>query len=81
MDFTLVIGGPDTAVVGGVSLAWVHLRRTTVGIEVSTVFQVAPYGLLKHGDRPLFVPHFFMQTLEDLSGCGTFKRPQKVEER
>ena len=36
MDFTLGIGGPDTDIGSGVSLAWVHLRRSTVVIEVST---------------------------------------------
>jgi len=37
MDFTLGIGSPDTDIGSGVSLAWVHLRRFTVVIEVSTV--------------------------------------------
>ena len=36
MDFTLGIGSPDTDIGSGVSLAWVHLRRSTVVIEVST---------------------------------------------
>ena len=38
MDFTLVIGDPDPDIIVVLSLAWVHLRRTKVGIEVSTVF-------------------------------------------
>ncbi len=38
MDFTLGLGYPDPDIGCGVSLAWVHLMRTTVAIEVSTVF-------------------------------------------
>jgi hypothetical protein len=38
MDFTLVIGGPDTDITFDLSLAWVHLRRSAVVLEVSTAF-------------------------------------------
>ena len=40
MDSTLVIGGPDTDINFGVSLAWVHLRRTTVGLEEHHVIDI-----------------------------------------
>ena len=36
MDFTLGFGSPDPNLIVAVSLAWVHLRRSTVVIEVST---------------------------------------------
>jgi hypothetical protein len=29
MDFTLGTGSPDTDIGGGVSFAWVHLRRSS----------------------------------------------------
>jgi len=37
MDSTLGPGSPDSDIGCGVSLAWVHLMRTTVAIEVSMV--------------------------------------------
>ena len=36
MDFALGLGYPDPDIGCGLSLAWVHLRRFTVGTGVST---------------------------------------------
>ena len=49
MDSTLVIGGPDTDINFGVSLAWMHLRRTTVGLEAIITAMLFNLGKLLFG--------------------------------
>ena len=71
MGFTLGFGNPDPDLSGVVSPAWVHLRRSTVVSEVSTVFKLGRMVRFSTATRLCSSHILLMQTLEVSPGCGT----------